>query len=99
MAEYTRINKENILDNITVSEMYRDGVLYGINLIAHEGYAIYDTTEELYTDPITGETYPPTYTYQVVLPLSVDYTIYVAIPITEGMEVVGGVPNPPQETI
>ena len=98
MAEYTYIDREGILEHIKLRELYCDGTMYARRLYAHEGYAIYNTTEELYTDPETGETYPPTYTYQVGLPLSVDYTIYVAIPITEGMEVVG-MPKPPEETI
>ena len=89
MTEYTRVDKEGILENITLREVYRDGVLRFRELYAHDGYAIYDTTEELYTDPEKGETYPPIYSYMACLPLSVDYTVYRAILITPDMEVVG----------
>lgn len=94
MAEYTHIDKEGILENITLREVYRDGVLRYRELYAHDGYAIYDTTEEPYTDPETGETYPPLYSYMVGLPASANYMIYRAILITPGMEVVG---NPDEE--
>jgi hypothetical protein len=93
MATWTYNDIEGALEHITLREKYRDGILASRQLIAHEGYAIYNTTEELYTDPETGETYPPTYSYQASLPLSVDYTIYAAAPITPGMEVVGGTPG------
>lgn len=89
MANWTYKEIEGVLDHITVKEKYRDGILAGRQLLAHEGYAIYDTTEELYTDPETGKTLPPLYSYQVSLPVSVNYYIYKAIPIEPGMEVVG----------
>lgn len=89
MANWTYKEIEGVLDHITVKEKYRDGILAGRQLLAHEGYAIYDTTEELYTDPETGKTFPPLYSYQVSLPVSVNYYIYKAAPIEPGMEVVG----------
>lgn len=91
------IDKEGLLEHITVREKYCDGVLSIRQLLAHDGYAIYDTTEELYTDPETGESYSPTYSYQVSMPPSVDYTIFRAILITPGMEVVG-LPDEPDVT-
>lgn len=97
MANWVYKDIEGILDNITVREKYKDGTLSFRQLVAHDGYAIYDTTEELYTDPETGETFPPLYSYQVTLPLSVDYTIYKAIPIEPGMDVVG-LPKEPEVT-
>lgn len=89
MANWTYNDIEGLLDHITIREHYEDGVLSFRQLLAHDGYAIYDTTEELHTNPETGEVLPPLYTYQVTMPLSVDYTVYKAIPIEPGMEVVG----------
>lgn len=95
MATWTYNDIEGLLDHITVREKYEDGVFTIRQLIAHDGYAIYDTTEELFTDPETGETFPPIYSYQVSMPISADYTIFRAIPIEPGMEVVG-MPKPPE---
>lgn len=95
MAQWTYKDIEEVLENITIREKYRDGTLSMRQLLAHEGYAIYDTTEELYTDPETGETFPPLYSYQVTLPISANYYIYKAIPIEPGMEVVG-LPKEPE---
>lgn len=89
MEEWTYKDIEGILENITIREYYKDGTLSMRQLLAHEGYAIYDTTEELYTDPETGETFPPLYSCQVTLPISANYYIYKAIPIEPGMHVVG----------
>lgn len=89
MAEWTYKDIEEVLENITIREKYRDGVLSMRQLLAHKGYAIYDTTEELYTDPETGEIFPPLYSYQVTLPIKADYNIYKAILIKDGMKVVG----------
>lgn len=89
MAEWTYKDIEGILENITIREKYRDGILSMRQLLAHKGYAIYDTTNGPYTDPETGETFPPVYSYQVTLPIKVDYNIYKAILIKDGMEVVG----------
>lgn len=97
MAEWTYKDIEEILENITIREHYRDGTLSMRQLLAHEGYAIYDTTEELYTDPETGKTFPPVYSYQVTLPISANYRIYKAIPIEPGMDVVG-LPKEPEVT-
>lgn len=97
MANWTYKKIEGLLDHITIIENYKDGTLSFRQLLAHEGYAIYDTTEEPYTDPETGETFPPLYSYQVTLPLSVDYTIYKAIPIEPDMRVVG-LPKEPEVT-
>lgn len=99
MATWTYTDTENVLEHITLREHYRDGVLNHRQLLAHNGYAIYNTTEELYTDLETGETYPPTYSYQVSCPLSVDYTIYRAKLIDETMDVVGGTPTPPETEV
>jgi hypothetical protein len=93
MANWTYNDVEGVLEHITLREKYRDGVLAGYQLRAHEGYAIYDTTEELYTDPETGETYPPTYSYQVSCGVMSNYMRYAAVPITPDMEVVGGTPG------
>ena len=87
MAAWSYKDIEGLLDRITDREKYRDGILTIRQLLAHDGYAIYDTTEELYTDPETGEVLPPTYSYQASLPPSVDYTIFRAVPIEPGMEV------------
>lgn len=89
MANWTHKEIEGLLDHITIIENYEEGELSFRELQAHDGYAIYDTTEEPYTDPETGEEFPPLYSLQVVLPLSVDYAIYKAVPIEPGMEVVG----------
>lgn len=89
MEEWTYKDIEGVLENITIREHYKDDILSMRQLLAHEGYAIYDTTEELYTDPETGETFPPLYSYQVTLPISANYYIYKAAPIEPGMEVVG----------
>lgn len=89
MDVWTTNDLVGILEHITIQENYKNGVLSFRQLLADEGYAIYNTTEELYTDPETGETFPPIYSYQVTLPPSVDYTIYKAIPIEPGMDVVG----------
>ena len=97
MEEWTYKDIEGILENITIRKHYKDGILSMRQLLAHEGYAIYDTTEELYTDPETGETFPPLYSYQVTLPISANYHIYKAIPIEPGMEVVG-LPKEPEVT-
>ena len=97
MANWTHKEIEGLLDHITIIENYEDGALSFRELLAHDGYAIYDTTEELYTDPETGETFPPLYSHRAVLPLSVDYTIYKAIPIEPGMRVVG-LPKEPEVT-
>ena len=93
MAVWTYEDREGLLENITVRDKYRDGILAMRQLLAHEGYAIYDTTEELYTDPETGETSQPTYSYQVTMPVTADYTIFAAKFIDETMEVVGGRPE------
>lgn len=87
MATWTYNDIEGLLDNITVREKYRDGILTIHQLLAHDGYAIYDTTEELYADPEIGEVLPPIYSYQASLPPSVDYTIFRAVPIEPGMEI------------
>ena len=87
MANWTHKEIEDLLGHITVIENYEDGELSFRELQAHDGYAIYDTTEEPYTDPETGETFPPLYSYRVGLSLSVNSTIYKAIPIQPGMHV------------
>ena len=87
MANWTHKEIEGLLDHITIIENYEEGELSFRELQAHDGYAIYDTTEELYTDPETGEAFPPLYSLQVVLPLSVDYAIYKAVPIEPDMRV------------
>lgn len=99
MATWTYNDIEGVLEHITVREKYRDGVLRSRQLLAHDGYAIYDTTEELYTDPETGEVYPPIYSYQVSLPLTSDYMRFRAKLIDDTMEVVGGTPTPPETEV
>lgn len=89
MEEWIYKDIEGVLENITIREYYNDSTLSMRQLLAHEGYAIYDTTEELYTDPETGETFPPLYSYQVTLPISANYHVYKAVLIEPDMRVVG----------
>lgn len=93
MAVWTYNDVEGVLEHITLREKYRDGVLAGYQLRAHEGYAIYDTTEELFVHPETGEVYPPAYSYQVNCGLQSNYMRYKATPITPDMEVNGDTNN------
>ena len=79
---------EGLLENITVYEYADNSSVVMRELRAHEGYVIYDITEDRGTDE-EGNDIPPIYTYSAYLPSSYPITNYAAILITPGMEVVG----------
>jgi hypothetical protein len=95
---WTYVDREGLLEHITVREKYRDGVLSIIQLLAHENYAIYDTTQVCPIDPETNEPFPPIYSYQVSMGANMDYTRFRAVPIEDGM-IVAGAPNEPEHEI
>ena len=80
MAVWTHIDKEGLLDNITVREHYEDGVLAMRELMARTGYAIYNTTQGIEYDE-NGEPLPPTYFYGIYMPVLTDINIFCAAPI------------------
>lgn len=94
------------LPNITVEEMYIDGILKAYRLTANEGYVMYDTTAtdtEIEIDPDTEEEIevPVTYYYrQVTYPIRVpvENWTYVAVlesTVDENYIFGGGDTNPP----
>jgi len=74
MATYSYVisANHNIYPNLTVYDVFRDGVLTRHRLNANEGYVFYDSTaNDVEPDPITGEDVPVTYYYtEADLPLT-----------------------------
>ena len=66
MVEYTEtINTSYNIPNITVYNLYCDGVQYAFKVVPNAGYVMYDTKDENYeTDTETGEEIPVTYYYR-----------------------------------
>ena len=78
-----------VIANCTVRKKYLDGVHRMTQLIPDDGYCMHFIEDVGYTDEETGEYYPPTYSYTVILPPSVDVTTYEAVLITPDMDVNG----------
>ena len=91
---------EGTLEHITIYEYRNEGsdAVVMRRLVAHEGYAMYNTTVDTGVDE-EGNPNPPTYVYTAYLPTSVPVTNYVAVLIEEGMEVVGQPTTPPEAEV
>lgn len=83
---WTYVDEEGLIENVTVRRKYLDGVHRSNQLLAHEGYALKLITDEGYTDE--DGYHPPTYSYQVTLPLNGDIYWYEAVLIEPGMDVI-----------
>lgn len=106
MAVYTEsINTNFNFPHIDIYNRYKDGVLSAYKLIPHEGYVVYDTTENnIEIDPETGEEKPVTYySRMVIFPLNYNFNnfSYVAVLESEvdGNYIFGGGDNNDQETM
>ena len=85
MANYTETLNENFnFPHIDIYNQYRDGVQYGYRAYTHEGYVMYDTTDNTFEpDPETGEEIPVTYYYTLAgfpLRYNFDNFTWVAVP-------------------
>ena len=85
MAVYTtEISTEHNYPNITVYRQLKDGVLYGWQVNANEGYVMYDpNANDTEFDPITMMPKPVTYYYTIkVLTLNFNFANFpwVAVP-------------------
>lgn len=77
-------DKENILENTTVTYKYLDNELKMIQLSAHDGYMIHYIHDEGYTDN-DGNYNPPNYSYQVIGGTWLKIEDYEALPIEENI--------------
>ncbi len=68
-------------------------------IVAHEGYALYDKTEVTSINPDTGLPFPPTYSYTASLPISVPVTNFETKLIDETMDVNGDTPEQPETEV
>lgn len=93
MATYTREDHTDLLANAVVTYVYRDGVHSATEIKANDGYAL---TEVNYIPEYDddGNEIPRLYHRQIGGPASLDYTLFVAVFIEEGMEVAGGSDKP-----
>lgn len=76
MATYTEeLNTGFNFPNINIYNQYRDGVQYGYKVTPHDGYVMYDTTDEtVIIDPETCEETPVTYYYTLAgLPMTYNF--------------------------
>ena len=81
MSEWDYIDHDNLLEHITVREHRENGAIAMRQLIAHENYAIYDTTADTGVDE-NGEPLPPAYCSTAYLPISANINNYAAVLIT-----------------
>ena len=81
MSEWYYIDHDNLLEHITVREHRENGAIAMRQLIAHENYAIYDTTADTGVDE-NGEPLPPAYYSTAYLPISANINNYAAVLIT-----------------
>ena len=76
MAEFTReLNTSFDFPNIDIFNIYCDGVLDGYDVIPHEGYVMYRTTQEAYEEDEYGNLVPVIYYYTgATLPLTYNFS-------------------------
>ena len=87
MSEWDYIDHDNLLDHITAREHYKGGTIAMRQLIAHENYAIYDTTADTGVDE-NGEPLPPAYYSTAYLPITANINNYAAVLITTEQEMI-----------
>lgn len=93
MAVWTSVAHEDYLANAVVTYKYRDGIHTMTEITANEGYALTDVnyTPEYDED---GNEIPRLYHLTIIGNASLDYTLFVAVPIEEGMDVAGNTDKP-----